>query len=99
MDSYKNILGRSAWAFLHVLAKGYPHNPTKRDKLYMKSFLDNFILIYPCKVCAEHMKHMFKKNPYELDSRRDFMMYVCKIHNIVNKRLGKEIFECHIDNL
>ena len=99
MEDFKNRLGRSTWNFLHVLANGYPNVPTKRDKLLMRNFLDTLTEIYPCKLCAVHMKSMFAKNPYKMNTRNEFKMYLCKIHNIVNKRLGKDIYECKIDNL
>ena len=98
-ESFKNKLGRVTWAFLHMLAKGYPIKASKQDKLYMKSLLDLLPSIYPCKMCSSHMKNMFKNNPYKLDGRDDFMMYMCRIHNIVNKRLGKDVFICDIENL
>lgn len=37
---------------------------------------------------------MISENPIQAGSREDFMKYVCTIHNIVNERLGKEIFPC-----
>lgn len=97
--SYKNKLGNAAWRFLHLMAQGYPRRPSKKQKLYMKLFLDTFAEIYPCSLCSDHMKLMFQRNPYKLDSREEFMIYLCQIHNIVNKRLGKDEFKCNIDNL
>lgn len=98
-DQYKNKLGRDTWRFLHTLANGYPNYPTNRDKLLMRNFLDTLTEIYPCNLCKRHMKEMFRKNPYKLNNRGEFVIYLCNIHNIVNKRLGKDLYECNISNL
>ena len=37
---------------------------------------------------------MIKENPVRAKSREEFMFYICEIHNIVNERIGKEIFPC-----
>lgn len=37
---------------------------------------------------------MTSKRPFTGKGREDFMQYVCELHNTVNKRLGKEIFDC-----
>ena len=34
-----------------------------------------------------------------LDSGKDLSIWFCKMHNIVNKTLGKPEFDCSYDNL
>lgn len=33
-------------------------------------------------------------NPVKASSRKEFMDYLCGLHNKVNERLGKPIFNC-----
>ena len=37
---------------------------------------------------------MTSKRQFTGKGRQDFMQYICELHNTVNKRLGKEIFDC-----
>lgn len=37
---------------------------------------------------------MIDENPLVTSNRKDVVGYFCKIHNIVNLRLNKEIFDC-----
>lgn len=37
---------------------------------------------------------MISENPVDVSTRDNFMKYLCKIHNIVNKRIGKNEFPC-----
>lgn len=38
---------------------------------------------------------MLKDYPIKNDSRYDLVHYLCDLHNIVNKRLGKPHFDCN----
>jgi hypothetical protein len=37
---------------------------------------------------------MLKENPIKVGSRHDLVYYICDLHNIVNKKLNKKIFNC-----
>ena len=37
---------------------------------------------------------MLKENPVKNGSREELVLYLCGLHNIVNERLGKAIFDC-----
>ena len=50
--------------------------------------------MYPCKICAAHFQEMLKENPIKVGSRHDLVYYFCDLHNIVNKKLNKKIFNC-----
>lgn len=55
---------------------------------------------FPCKECSGHFLKMIKENPFPGGSRTAAMLYVCKLHNIVNKRLGKPTIPCeHVDKI
>ena len=45
-------------------------------------------------MCREHFKQMIELNPIRAFTREELVMYMCDIHNIVNKRLNKTIYDC-----
>jgi hypothetical protein len=90
----KEEMGRTGWTTLHMFANGYPNEPTEEDKNKMKGFLDGFAHHYPCLMCREHFKVIYKKNPPILDSKQTLKNTICNYHNIVNNRLGKLIVPC-----
>ena len=42
---------------------------------------------------------MAKGNEPKVQSRREFENWMCKAHNEVNKKLGKDAFDCSEKNL
>lgn len=51
-------------------------------------------VLYPCRDCGEDFTRLLKDNPIVNKSRKEVINYVCSLHNFVNKRLKKEIFDC-----
>ncbi len=51
-------------------------------------------MLFPCKICRQHFKELLANNPIKNDSRKELVLYLCDIHNQVNKRLNKPIFDC-----
>ena len=49
---------------------------------------------FPCKMCGHHFIQMLNDNPVNATSRQDLTMYLCNLHNNVNLRLNKEIYNC-----
>ena len=49
--------------------------------------------------CAAHFKEELKETPPVVDSRENFAVWMCGMHNNVNKILGKPIFDCSFENL
>jgi hypothetical protein len=90
----KEELGRHTWALLHSIAASIPSIPTEEDKLAINSFLTSLAHIYPCKVCSKHFKEMLNDMPIKNKSREEFVYYICDLHNKVNVRLGKPIYDC-----
>lgn len=79
---------------LHSIAASYSTKPTEQDKADIINFLNSFASLFPCKNCGKHFKELLKENPVKNNSREELVMYMCDIHNIVNKKLGKKIFDC-----
>ena len=87
-------LGNASWKILHSFAASYPIEPTEQDKLSFNGLITAFTNLYPCKSCRKNFAKIIEENPIELNSRVEVIMYMCKIHNIVNVNLNKEEFDC-----
>lgn len=60
----------------------------------MKTFFTIFSKIYPCKPCAEDMRRDLEDEPPITTSRHELSQWLCRLHNKVNNKLGKELFDC-----
>jgi FAD-linked sulfhydryl oxidase len=49
---------------------------------------------FPCQECGTHFKNMLDTYPIKNNNRSEFRQYICFLHNQVNKRLNKTIFDC-----
>jgi hypothetical protein len=76
---------------MHIVALGYPKNPTYTDKKCAKEFYESLAFLLPCSICREHYKGYLQEKPIStfLDSRTDLIKWTIQIHNKVNKMLGK----------
>ncbi|XP_052192114.1 FAD-linked sulfhydryl oxidase ERV1 [Diospyros lotus] len=90
----KEELGRATWTFLHTLAAQYPDKPTRQQKKDVKELMQILSRIYPCKDCADHFKEILRANPVEAGSQAEFSQWLCHVHNVVNRSLGKVAFPC-----
>jgi len=90
----REVLGRSTWTLLHTLAAQFPEEPTKQQKKDAKTLLDVLTRIYPCGECAQHFQKLIKDHPPVVDSGPDFAQWMCRVHNVVNRRLHKPEFNC-----
>ncbi|GMY38661.1 FAD-linked sulfhydryl oxidase ERV1 [Fagus crenata] len=90
----KEELGRATWTFLHTLAAQYPDNPTRQQKKDVKELMAILSRMYPCKECADHFKEVMRANPVESGSHTEFSQWLCHVHNVVNRSLGKLVFPC-----
>ncbi|KAJ4824538.1 Flavin-linked sulfhydryl oxidase of the mitochondrial IMS [Turnera subulata] len=90
----KEELGRSTWTFLHTLGAQYPENPTRQQKKDVKELMAILSRMYPCKECADHFKDVLRANPVQAGSHAEFSQWLCHVHNVVNRSLGKLVFPC-----
>lgn len=72
----------------------FPDKPTPEDSSSLKSYIYLFARLYPCGDCARHFQGILKKYPPQVGSRSSAATWACHVHNEVNKRLEKEIFDC-----
>lgn len=87
-------LGRATWTFLHTMSVYYPDQPSASQQADMHSLLHSFSRFYPCTHCAEHLRAEMIRNPPQVTSRPALVAWLCNVHNEINARLGKPLFDC-----
>lgn len=94
-ETLKAELGRASWKLFHTIMAQYPETPTKQEQSTLKNYIYLFSQVYPCGECAEHFQKLLAKHPPQVSSRNTASQWACYVHNQVNERLGKEIFDCN----
>lgn len=92
--SLRAELGHAAWKVLHTMMAKFPDKPTEDDSTALKSYIYLFARLYPCGDCARHFQKILEKYPPQVASRSTAAAWACHVHNQVNKRLKKEMFDC-----
>jgi len=90
----RNELGRKSWSVLHTFVGYYPDKPSPQQQEDMKNLFNIWSRVYPCKECADDMKDDLKQEPPDVRSRVDLSQWLCRLHNKVNRKLGKQEFDC-----
>lgn len=93
-ETLKAELGNASWKLLHTILSRYPDEPTTDQKSHLKSYINSFAQVYPCGDCARHFIKLLGKYPPQLNSRKNAAVWGCFIHNKVNERLNKDIYDC-----
>ena len=86
------VWGPGMWHFLHTMSFNYPVHPTKSQKSQYRNFILNLQHVLPCKHCRDNLTKNFKTFPLrmcDMENRDAFSKYVYRLHEIVNKMLGK----------
>jgi len=86
------VWGPSMWHYLHTMSFNYPSHPTTEDKKKYRSFIYELRHTLPCGKCRANFRINMKKLPIrraDMKSRHTFSTYVYKLHEHVNKMLGK----------
>jgi hypothetical protein len=91
------IWGPLGWMTLHSVSTLYPEQPTQAEKTLVSTWIDMFRDTITCVHCRSHFTEMLaaykKQYPNMLNSRQDFAIAVFRMHNNVNKRLSKPIYD------
>ncbi|KAF9647717.1 hypothetical protein BDM02DRAFT_3097690 [Thelephora ganbajun] len=93
-ETAKAELGRATWKLLHTMTLRYPEDPSLDEKEALNSYFHLFSRLYPCGECAAEFQMLLKKFPPQTSSRRSAALWLCTVHNEVNKRLKKSEFDC-----
>lgn len=103
MDNiYKNtnglntkLWGPIVWDFLHIISLNYPVNPTDKDKYVYFNVIKSLKYVLPCKKCrkniSKNLKDINYKKKKHYENRKNFINLIYKLHNEVNKKIGKDI--------
>jgi hypothetical protein len=85
------VWGPFFWHTIHIVALGYPKEPTYTEKRCAKEFYESLVYLLPCGICRDHYKSHLERNPITpfLDTRKDLLKWTIMIHNEVNKSLNK----------
>ena len=87
------IWGPSMWHYLHTMSFNYPVKPTDEDKHNYRDFILNLRNVLPCKYCRQNLTNNLKAHPLKMCYMKDrdsFSRYIYKLHETVNKMLGKK---------
>ena len=88
------IWGPTMWHFLHTMSFNYPVHPSCEDKKNYRDFILNLQNTLPCKYCRQNLTKNLSEMPLrlgvEMESRDSFSRYIYRLHERVNKMLGKE---------
>lgn len=87
------VWGPSLWHYLHTMSFNYPNQPTPENKKYFREFILNMEYVLPCKHCRQNLRKNFKVIPLRMEdmkNRESFSKYVYRLHELVNKMLGKK---------
>lgn len=88
------LWGKYMWMSIHLIALGYPNNPTQADKNAYFSYFNELYKVIPCEVCAKNYLQHLSEIPLTekvLSSRNTLFDWTVDLHNIVNKMLGKDV--------
>ena len=87
------VWGPSLWHTLHTISFNYPLRPSAHDKRSYKGFMYSLRNVLPCRKCRDNLSVYYRKTPLTndwLSSRDRFSLYVYRLHERVNKLLGKK---------
>lgn len=86
------VWGKYIWTSIHIIALGYPENPTQEDKDNYKNFYINLWRVIPCYKCSINYKKHLEELPIDnhLNDNISLFRWTVDFHNIVNKELGKK---------
>lgn len=91
MNFPPEVWGPFFWHTIHIVALGYPKDPTYSDKKAAKEFFESLQHLIPCSICKNHYVQHIKNKPItpSLDTREHLIQWTIDIHNEVNKMLNK----------
>lgn len=90
----RDDLGRASWSLLHTMAAYYPSKPKEEEQQSMREFISSFSKLFPCPECRTDFQEEIVKSPPDVTNRLGLSTWMCEQHNIVNRKLGKDQFDC-----
>lgn len=87
--------GPKFWYVLHSAAYALDESPTESQREAFSALIASYPNLLPCDACREHLKELLATTPAietVLGSRTDTFIWTVRLHNNVNKMLGKPTF-------
>jgi hypothetical protein len=87
-----SVWGSSMWHALHVISFNYPIKPSKFHEIEYRNFMLSLKYVLPCKHCRDNLTILYNEDPLthkHMKGRTEFSLYVYKLHEKINKSLGK----------
>jgi hypothetical protein len=87
-----SVWGPNLWHVLHTISFNYPVKPTEHDKTRYINFIKSLQYVLPCSYCRNNLTknlRIVKLNRSVMKNRATFSKWLYKLHNHVNKMLGK----------
>jgi FAD-linked sulfhydryl oxidase len=84
---------------LHRMAATFDKAPTPERRRDVERFFSLLGDLYPCEQCAAHFRGMLAEHPIDSTNNKALSLWLCRVHNVVNARLGKTEFPCTLDAL
>jgi FAD-linked sulfhydryl oxidase len=94
-----DMIGRAGWTILHTTAAAFPNRPTSEQQRDFKDFIRTWSKLYPCNVCAYHMRRDLENREIVATNKREASRFVCELHNSVNRILDKPVVSCDPDEV
>lgn len=76
------------------MAAYYPEKASAEEQRKMSNFIEGLARFYPCETCAADFRIDIAEEPPNTSGRTALSAWWCRIHNRVNKKLGKPEFDC-----
>jgi Erv1 / Alr family len=83
------------WGTLHIACLTSPPVLTDQHKIAFEALVESFTFVLPCPVCRIHFREILNKFPIKnhLNTRTELFLWSVKVHNEVNKSLGKPLVD------
>lgn len=99
-------VGRVTWKFMHIITDNAKNAEEEQKSLQLIKLVSE---LFPCKNCAKDFQDILSKSPYETMKKKylrnnknkeyGVKRYMCDLHNLVNTKLKKPLFNCEEENL
>lgn len=88
-----SVWGPALWKAFHLVALGYPSEPTHDNAETYKKFYTSFGTVIPCCKCRDNYQRHFIELPIEqgLGSKDDLFAWTVAMHNVVNRETNKPL--------
>lgn len=85
----RSEMGRAAWKYVHTRADHYD----PKNKAQEIAWLEAFVTLYPCKLCARDFAVICERHPPKLETKQEYVDWWIQAHNEVNRDLSKPLFK------